>query len=206
MNTPLRFLALGDSYTVGEGLTVRQRWPVLLVAALREAGYELAWPRIIARTGWTVDELASAVSAADPPPRWDLVSLLVGVNDQYRGHRIDAVLPAYRQLLARTCALAEAQASRVVAVSIPDWSLSPFASTTGRDLARVAHEIDDWNAAERSVADELGVRWVDITDLSRTSAVADGFAPDGLHPGEAQYRCWVDDAILPAVRALLPTP
>ncbi|HEX8831045.1 MAG TPA: GDSL-type esterase/lipase family protein, partial [Longimicrobium sp.] len=161
----LRYLALGDSYTIGEGVEPAARWPVRLAALLRARGVNVADPQIIARTGWTTDELAAGIDAARPEGPYALVSLLIGVNNQYRGLSIDAYRQEFRDLLRRAITFAGEDAGRVVVVSIPDWSVTAFAE--GRDRATVAREVEAFNEVNRDVARELGARWVDVTPTSR---------------------------------------
>jgi lysophospholipase L1-like esterase len=191
------FLALGDSYTIGEGVAEDGRWPVQLVARLRAAHIEVQAPRIIATTGWTTDELSAAMDAADLAPRYGLVTLLIGVNNQYRGRSQAEYREQFLALLERAIALA-GDARRVVVVSIPDWGVTPFAE--GRDRAAIAHEIDAFNAIARDEAHRAFARWVDVTGISREhpGEVVD----DGLHPSARQYARWAD-AILPEARTAL---
>lgn len=198
-----RFLALGDSYTIGEGVEPGERWPNRLAALLRAGGTELEDPEIVAATGWTTDELASAIDAADPRGPFDLVSLLVGVNDQYRGLEIQGFRSRFASLLERAIAFGGGQPSRVVVVSIPDWGVTPFAREKRRDMIEVAGEIDAFNAVARSEAVHAGARFVDVTPISRlASHDASMLAADGLHPSAAMYRLWAK-LILAAARAAL---
>ena len=191
------FLALGDSYTIGEGVAEDGRWPVQLVARLRAAHIEAQAPRIIATTGWTTDELSAAMDAADLVPRYGLVTLLIGVNNQYRGRSQAEYREQFLALLERAIALA-GDARRVVVVSSPDWGVTPFAE--GRDRAAIAHEIDAFNAIARDEAHRAFARWVDVTGISR--AHAGEVVDDGLHPSARQYARWAD-AILPEARTAL---
>src|SRR5436305_1210745 len=128
------FLALGDSYTIGEGVSEFERWPAMLTARLRADGVQLDNPRIIARTGWTTDELFSAVDREHLTERFDLVTLLAGVNDQFRGLGTANYRRSFDGLLQRALKLAK-PASHLIVLSIPDWSVTPFAA--GRDRARI---------------------------------------------------------------------
>ena len=189
----MRYLALGDSYSIGEGVPEAGRWPMQLAAALRARGIALQDPRIIATTGWTTDELSAAMDAAEPLGTWDLVSLLIGVNNQYRGRTVDDYREQFSGLLERAIALAGHQHSRVFVLSIPDWSVTPFAQ--GRDRARIAQEIDAFNATARHICKALGVAFIDITPTSRDQGGdADMLVADGLHPSAAMYARWVDVA------------
>jgi lysophospholipase L1-like esterase len=197
----LSYLALGDSYTIGEGVEERGRWPMQLASALREAGIAIADPRIVATTGWTTDELAAAMDAAEPLGEWDFVSLLIGVNNQYRGRDVDDYLGEFTRLLQRAIALANARADRVLVLSIPDWGVTPFARDSGRDLQQIANELDAHNAAAHDVCAAHGVVFVDITSVSREAgAEAAMLADDGLHPSAAMYEGWTQAALPVAMR------
>jgi lysophospholipase L1-like esterase len=195
----LSYLALGDSYSIGEGVAVDGRWPVQLAAHLRDAGVPLGDPNIIATTGWTTDELSTAMDSAVFAPPYDLVSLLIGVNNQYRGRDADNYRDEFRLLLERGIALAGQQASHVVVLSIPDWGVTPFARESHRDVARIATELDIYNAIARDETGHRGAHWVDITGISRQHP--DLLTDDGLHPSAAQYMLWME-AALPAARAI----
>ncbi|MGO4552257.1 SGNH/GDSL hydrolase family protein [Lysobacter sp. 2RAF19] len=196
----MRYLALGDSYTIGEGVDPALRWPVQLARALREEKIGLRDPRIIATTGWTTDELNAAIDAAEPLGHWDLVSLLIGVNNQYRGRTVVDYRSEFRALLARAIGFANGRADRVLVVSIPDWGVTPFAKTEARERVNVSEEIDAFNAAAREIAQAHGVAYVDITPASRANATQ--VAEDGLHPDGAMYTTWTQLA-LPVARKLL---
>jgi lysophospholipase L1-like esterase len=195
-----RYLALGDSYTIGEGVPADQRWPAQLARRLRRQGLAVGDPHIVAVTGWTTDELAAAIARARLADRYQLVSLLIGVNNQYRGRSAGGYRSEFAGLLQRAIALAGGAARRVVAVSIPDWGVTRFARERGADPARIAAELDDYNAIARDETTRAGARWVDITGISRRHP--EWLAEDGLHPGAEQYRLWTD-AILPSARDAL---
>ncbi len=196
----LRHLALGDSYTIGEGVMDAARWPVQLAAWLRREGRALDPPSILAATGWTTDELAAAMTRASLAPPYDLVSLLIGVNDQYRGRDAESFRAGFAALLDRAIALAGGRAQRTLVVSIPDWGVTRFGRQSGRDVAKIAAEIDAFNAIAAAEALRRGCRFVDVTAISR--AQPDATVADGLHPDAGQYAAWVA-AILPASRAAL---
>jgi lysophospholipase L1-like esterase len=195
------FLALGDSYTIGEGVPEAERWPVLLAALLRERGMDVGEPRIIARTGWTTDELSAAIDDADPRGPCALVSLLIGVNNQYRGRPADEYRAEFSGLLRRAVGFAGGEASRVVVLSIPDWGVTPFAG--GRDRASIASDIDTFNAIARDESGRAGARWVDVTPQTRSAGADPAFlVDDGLHPSGRSYAEWARLA-LPAAEAAL---
>ncbi len=201
----MSYLALGDSYTIGEGVEDAGRWPAQLAARLRDAGIRIGEPRIIATTGWTTDELAAAMDAAEPLGDWDFVSLLIGVNNQYRGRSVDEYAGEFHRLLRRAITLAGGRAQRVLVLSIPDWGVTPFARNELRSPRRIAQELDAYNAAARELCMAEGVAFVDITAISRTGETADMLAADGLHPSALQYARWAE-AALPAAQRLLAAP
>lgn len=197
----MRFLALGDSYTIGEGVAEGERWPVRLAALLRERGAGVADPEIVATTGWTTDELEAGIGRARPAGPYALVSLLIGVNNQYRGRPLEEYRTHFAALLDRAVGFAGGEAGRVVVVSIPDWGVTPFAE--GRDRARIAAEIDAFNAAAREIALARGARWADVTPASRAAAGdASMHAADGLHPSGRQYAEWARLVLPEALAAL----
>lgn len=201
--TELRYLALGDSYTIGEAVSESGRWPVQLANALRGEGIALADPRIIATTGWTTQELDAAISAQEPLGTHDFVSLLIGVNNQYRGRGVDEYRVQFAALLWRAIGFAGNRADRVLVLSIPDWGVTPYAAKEGRDRARIASELDAYNAAAREACGQRGVAFVDITAVSRArGGEAAMLAEDGLHPSAAMYTEWTRLA-LPAAQRLL---
>lgn len=200
----VRFLALGDSYTIGEAVPESERWPVQLARLMRARGVAVAEPTIIARTGWTTDELAAQLDAVRLRVPFSLVSLLIGVNNQYRGRDAGEYRLQFRDLLQRAIGFAGGDAGRVVVVSIPDWGVTPFAE--GRDRARIASEIDRFNAINREETLALGARYVDITPGSRNAATDRSLlASDGLHPSGTMYAAWAE-AVLPHALAAVARP
>jgi lysophospholipase L1-like esterase len=177
---------------------------VQVAASLRDRGLAVHDPEIVARTGWTSDELLAALSAADLRPPYDLVSLLIGVNNQYRGWGSGSFAVDLEELLGRAVDLAGGQAGRALAISIPDWGVTPFAADC--DRLAVGDEIDAFNRVFRRLARRAGCRWVDVTPLSR--AAADDprlLAADGLHPSAEMYARWTE-LILPEALAALALP
>ena len=189
-----RYLALGDSYTIGESVAAADRFPHQLARQL-----EIAEPQIIARTGWTTDELNAAIDAAAVDGKFDLVTLLIGVNNQYRGRDAEEYRREFAALLGRAIGFAGGDPKKVVVVSIPDWGVTPFAAT--RNRAEIASAIDRYNAVNREETAKAGARYVDITAVSRRTDPA-MVAPDGLHPSATQYAEWVR-LILPEAQAAL---
>ena len=199
----LTYLALGDSYTIGEGVAEHGRWPMQLAMALRGEGIALADPRIIATTGWTTDELSAAIDDAEPLGEWDFVSLLIGVNNQYRGREAGDYAQEFAVLLERAIGFARGRTDRVLVLGIPDWGVTPFARFEAGNRANIAAEIDAYNTAAKHACDARGVAFVDITPVSRErGADAAMLAEDGLHPSAAMYAEWTRLA-LPVARHLL---
>ena len=200
-----RYLALGDSYTIGEGVAESGRWPTQLAALLRADGLPVEDPRIVARTGWTVSELDAAMDTGSLEPPYDLVTLLIGVNDQYRRGAVETYRTDLRAMLSRSIALADAQPRRVLLVSIPDWGVTAFAQKDARGPTVIGGEIDAFNKVAREEARRAGIVFVDITDVSRSIAHRAELVEDGLHPSAAQYRAWAM-RVAPAARTALDAP
>lgn len=190
----LRYLALGDSYTIGQSVDALERWPVQLTALLREAGYNYNDPRIIARTGWTTDQLETAIDEANIQEKYDLVTLLIGVNDQYRGRNVEDFRTQYIEVLNKAIALANNNTKNVIVVSIPDWGVSPFGASRDRD--KISQEIDLYNSVKKEETIKKGVQFINITTISRQALNNDIYiASDNLHFSGAMYKLWVDEIL-----------
>lgn len=197
----LQFLSLGDSYTVGEGVLTHQRWVALAAEALRHAGLRVSVPRVIAKTGWTTDELKRQLELARPHNEFDLVTLMIGVNDQYRGRDIEDFAAEVVDLLGSAIGFAQNDHARVAVVSIPDWSVTPFAE--GRDRELLPKEIDSFNAKLASIAAQAKVEFIDVTEISRLDPVDEEWlADDQLHPGPTMHALWAE-TITPRLRQML---
>ena len=195
------FLSLGDSYTIGESVSEYERWPVQLADRLRKDSISIANPDIIARTGWTTAELQDAIKASGNQKTYSLVSLLIGVNNQYRGQSEDRYRTEFRELLQTAVKFAGGKPAHVVVLSIPDWGFSPFAA--GRDKASITREIDVFNGIAQDECRKAGVAYVDITPLTRSVAGdPTQFAFDGLHYSGKHMQQWAEKA-LPVVKELL---
>jgi lysophospholipase L1-like esterase len=202
----LSYLALGDSYTIGEAVPEAGRWPRQMAAALRERGIGLDDPRIVATTGWTTDELALALDLAEPLGQWDFVSLLIGVNNQYRGRSAVQYGGEFRELLERAIRYAHGRADRVLVLSIPDWGATPFGASDQRGPAAIGAELEVFNQTAREICARHGVAFVDITPVSRTRGSEPAMvAEDGLHPSAAMYAQWAELAV-PVAQKLLQAP
>ena len=186
INRNMKYLALGDSYTIGESVNVNDRWPVQLA---NKIGIDP--PQIIAKTGWTTDELTGALETVKLTPPYDLVSLLIGVNNQYRGRSSEEFRTEFIELLNQAIEYADDNKRRVFVVSIPDWGVMPFAE--GRNRKKIAKEIDEFNSIVENESKKAGISFFDITPISRR-AKKDKLlvANDGLHPSGKMYAEWVE--------------
>lgn len=197
--TVVRYLALGDSYTIGESVPEGERWPNQLAGALTSQGLPTE-VTLIARTGWTTDELWQGIQAGEVEPPYDLVSLLIGVNNQYRGYDINEYREQFIFLLNKSIEYAGGNPKRVIVLSIPDWGVTPFAE--GRDRVTIAREIDEFNSVNREESERAGVHYFDITPVSRTAAESALTAEDGLHPSGKMYTLWAE-MVLPTAFDIL---
>ena len=188
----IRYLALGDSYTIGESVAENERWPNQLAERLSGKGIR-AEVMIIAHTGWTTEELWQGIQANPPQGTYDLVSLLIGVNNQYCGYDINEYREQFRFLLGKSIEYAGGDAKRVVVLSIPDWGVTPFAADRNADA--ISGEIDIFNLVNREETESASAHYVDITPISR-QALSDPslVAIDGLHPSGKMYQSWVEQA------------
>lgn len=191
LNKPIQYLALGDSYTIGEQVLLQESFPYQLVQLARRKGLAVSAPEIIARTGWTTDELLQAISTHIFSPVYDWVSLLIGVNNQYRGWTTEHYEKEFTLLLKQAISFAGGDASRVVVLSIPDWGVTPFAEGRNRELIRT--EIDNFNTINQQLALKQAVGYINITPGTREASNDPGLlASDGLHPSAREYRRWAE--------------
>jgi lysophospholipase L1-like esterase len=188
----LTYLALGDSYTIGESVALNESFPYQLVSQLNSAGLKFAQPEIIAKTGWTTGELQTAIKSAQPlKPTYDLVTLLIGVNNQYRGNSTITYRKEFKELLQTALSFAGGNKKHVFVVSIPDWGVTPFGKSSGRDQKIIAQEIDEFNAINKEETLAMGISYTDITPDSRLAATDNMLvANDGLHPSGKMYANW----------------
>ncbi|NNF33754.1 MAG: SGNH/GDSL hydrolase family protein [Saprospiraceae bacterium] len=194
----IRFLALGDSYTIGQGVAEELRWPNQLAKLLESYEYKLLETNIIARTGWTTGNLISAIESQSPDPH-ELVSLLIGVNNQYQGQSFEVYQTELVTLIDKAIKLAGSK-ERVFMVSIPDYGVTPFGQSNSENIAK---ELDAYNAFAKEKCDALDIPFINITEISRSLGSSEGaLASDQLHPSGQQYTLWVD-AILSEVLDML---
>ncbi|HEX7844598.1 MAG TPA: SGNH/GDSL hydrolase family protein [Chitinophagaceae bacterium] len=192
------YLALGDSYTIGETVPLAENFPHQTASLFKTHSTELS-VRIIAKTGWTTDELEAGIvesNSIDPLlSSYDFVSLLIGVNNQYRGRTVENYKPEFEALLQKAIRYAGGRPGRVVVLSIPDWGATPFA--TGRDRAQIAAEIDAYNAAKKQISLQHHVHYIDITSWTREAANDPTLlAADGLHPSGKEYKRWAEQVAI----------
>ncbi len=196
------FLALGDSYTIGESVPIYESFPYQTVQLLRSRGMGVHAAEIIAKTGWTTDELMAGIERTTFEKSYDIVTLLIGVNNQYRGKDPSTYELEFEKLLNKAIAFAGGNKQHVFVVSIPDWGATPFAAS--RDRIKIGKEIDLFNAINRKITDAAGIAYVSITEGSReASSNALLVAKDGLHPSGIEYGRWAKklaDAILQSIR------
>jgi len=181
--------SIGDSYTIGEGMAPEDRFPNQTVSILKSSGIIFDEPKIIAKTGWTTDELMAAVHEDNPKSDYDFVTLLIGVNNQYRGRSSEEYRVDFIKLLKMAIGFAQGKSNHVTVLSIPDWGVTPFAE--GRDRNKIAEEIDIFNSINKKETESLKAHYIDITPISRKAAndlslVAD----DKLHPSAKMYKDW----------------
>ena len=189
---PLKYLALGDSYTIGESVSKDQSFPYQLAAKLNQVGINMSSPEIIAATGWTTDDLIKAIKK-NPRKKYDLVTLLIGVNNQYKGYSSDIYREEFKELLNTATIYAGGNKTHVFVISIPDWSVTPFAKKSDRDLQQVSDQIDLFNAINKEETLRKGIQYVDITSgLRKTDSDPSLIAEDGLHPSGKVYGEWVE--------------
>ncbi|HEX6982524.1 MAG TPA: SGNH/GDSL hydrolase family protein [Balneolaceae bacterium] len=189
-DSTISFLALGDSYTIGESVGVENSWPVQLSEQLRAKGLDVADPKVIAQTGWTTQDLKKAIAEADLNPPYDFVSLLIGVNDQYQGIDISKYPSNFSFLAEKAISLAGDKPHNVFILSIPDYGVTPFGQQ--KNPKKIATELARYNAINKKIADSLGIHYINITPISKKAKTnPDLVASDGLHPSAKMYNQWV---------------
>lgn len=200
--TKKTYLALGDSYTIGESVDPSERFPSQTVNMLREQNIDVANANIVAVTGWTTRNLLNALNTTPPKNNYDIVTLLIGVNNQYQGKPLNEYKAEFTELLLRAVSYAGNNKEHVFVISIPDYSVTPFAQ--GPDRAKIAAEIDSFNAANKAITLNEGISYIDITPVSReVSNDLSLVANDGLHPSGVQYKKWselIAAAMLPQLK------
>lgn len=197
--TSLSYLALGDSYTIGEGVDLSDRYPMQLVREWNKtATLPFTAPLIIAKTGWTVDELEAGIQETNTAAEgYDFVTLLIGVNNQYRDRSVESFEVDFEKMLNRAIAFARGKKERVLVLSIPDWGVTPFATEKGVDAAKVANEINAYNNAKKAICEKYGVTFIDITaDYRLNGGLPEGIVEDQLHPSRNIYGQWMEKLVV----------
>jgi lysophospholipase L1-like esterase len=198
-NSKRTFLALGDSYTIGESVDEKDRWSMQLIDLLKTE-FNFTKHEIIARTGWTTSELTQAIEAKNLTDQFDIVSLLVGVNNQYRGQSLESYRTEFKQLLNISTKFSKNDAKPVMVLSIPDWGKTPFAK--GQNKEKIASEIDGFNNVAKEECKKVGIVFIDITEITRKNTDASMFASDGLHYAGKMHRLWAYEALETAKKIL----
>jgi lysophospholipase L1-like esterase len=190
-NKPLRYLAIGDSYTIGESVPASKNFPNQTAALLKKAAKQIEPPTIIAKTGWTTDELQEQLSRTRLAVPFDFVTLLIGVNNQYRGRSADEYAKQFEELLQQAIGYAGGKTNHVIVLSIPDWGVTPFAE--GRDCKQIAKEIDLYNSINERISKQYKVHYINITPFTREAPTDKALvAKDGLHPSGKDYVRWAE--------------
>ena len=191
MEKTYTYLALGDSYTIGEAVLLKNNFPYQVVQLLRDRGYNFSAPEIIAKTGWTTDELEAGVKDYRFLSKYDFVTLLIGVNNQYRGREIIEYKEHFEELLKKAIELADGKAKHVIIVSIPDYSATPFAQSM--DTEKITKQIDVFNGVAKALSIQYKTHFVEITEASKeVKNDKELVAEDGLHPSAKEYKKWAE--------------
>lgn len=191
----LRILALGDSYTIGESVDEKERWPVQLSDSLKQRGVEVEELKIIATTGWRTDQLIEAIEAEMAYTDYDLVTLLIGVNNQYQGKPFSQYEEEFMKLIRMAIKCSGGQRLEVMVVSIPDYAYTPFGQKSGKAKS-ISEELDRYNALAEMISKAEGMPFINVTSISRQGLENPALvAKDGLHPSGEQYRLWVEEML-----------
>lgn len=203
-DSTLKILALGDSYTKGESVAFAKNFPNQLTDSLQADGWQVGHTRIIAQTGWRTDDLQAAIAGAQLQNSiYDVVTLCIGVNNQYQNGNINTYKAQFEQLLQTALARAGNRKERVFVLSIPDWAFTPDGQKFNKPPEQISQEIDQFNQVNRSITEQYGIQYVDVTDVSRRGLAQPNLvAADELHPSAVQYTEWVQ-LLLPFVREAL---
>lgn len=189
----MSYLALGDSYTIGESVAETDNFPYQLADSISKNGSEYTSPVIIARTGWRTDQLITAVESANLKKEYDLVTLLIGVNNEFQGRSLEEYERDFTILCKKAIELAGNKKNQVYVISIPDYGYTPYGKS---NREKISGRIDLFNAANKRISDSLGVNYVNITGISRKGLdQPDLVAADGLHPGTKMYALWVKEIL-----------
>jgi lysophospholipase L1-like esterase len=202
-DTGKTWLALGDSYTIGQSVPYEDNYPEQTMSVLNDSGIHFMHPEIIATTGWTTGDLLGAIAGKPVPATpYDIVTLLIGVNNQYQGGSLTEYQTQFTTLLQQSIAYAGNKASHVIVISIPDYAFTPFGKSAG-DGARISYQVNAFNAINKQVTENYGARYIDVTDLSRKTGTDPAFiANDGLHYSAKEYHLWSEVLVTAIQQAL----
>lgn len=197
----MSYLALGDSYTIGHKISEKERWPNQLAKALRNDGFSIQNPKIIAKNGWRTDELLDAMHAELNDEKYDLVSVMIGVNNQYQSKNLKNYKEELKTILREAIAKSKEGKECVFVLSIPDYGMTPFGKKKGGN--QISEDLKKWNAACKQVSQEMGIAFYNITKISKQAETDSALvASDGLHPSGKMYQLWVEK-ILPKIEQKL---
>lgn len=197
VSEPIRYLALGDSYTIGTGINEENNYPHQLSDSLSARGYTLDTTAVIATNGWTTTDLKNGIDEAQPEPNFDLVTLLIGVNNQYQGLDIELYRNEFKELLDKAITFARGDTSNIVVISIPNYGVTPFGQS--RNPVVIRQEIEIYNNLAKQFAADFGISYINITELSELAENDPSLlAIDDLHPSAKMYAMWVQ-RMLPTV-------
>ncbi|MGY3052682.1 lysophospholipase L1-like esterase [Pedobacter sp. UYEF25] len=197
------YLALGDSYTIGESVTEKDSYPYQIKKLLSNENIDVEKPKIIAATGWTTHDLLAAIAIEKPSSNYSFVTLLIGVNNQYRNEDISVYQKEFKILLNKAISFANGDKNRVFVLSIPDWGVTPFGKKSGRSPDQIGKEIDTYNAIAKEITLAANIDFTDITPESKRAAIdVTLLAYDGLHPSGKMYAIWVEAITPKIVKAL----
>lgn len=186
------YLALGDSYTIGEAVPLAESFPYQTIQLLRKAGHDFQAAELIAKTGWTTDELINAISQTIPATSYDFVSLLIGVNNQYRGLSIEDYGKSFEILLQKAISFADKRNDHVFVLSIPDWGVTPIA--IDRNPVHISEQIDRFNEVNKNISVQYNVNYLEITGETRKAATDESLlASDKIHLSGKAYSIWADE-------------
>lgn len=188
------YLALGDSYTIGEGVSLTKSFPYQVVQLLRSKEFNFSAPEIIAKTGWTTDELLDEINKSTLLSKYDFVTLLIGVNNQYRERDALEYKEQFEELLKKAVELANGKKEHVIIISIPDYSVTPYASSM--DIEKISKEIEVFNGINKALSIQYKIHYVDITETSRNAKNDPTLiTSDDLHPSEKEYAKWAEKIV-----------
>lgn len=199
--SPISFIALGDSYTIGTGIQPAGSWPYQLQDSLLNRGFSVDTTEIIATNGWTTTDLLAAIGNREDSSTFDLVGVLIGVNNQYQNLDLDIYRNEFRELILEAVRFANGDTSRIFILSIPNYGVTPFGQN--RNPVIIKQELEVYNDIAKDIGTEYGITFVDITPISELASNDPSLlAPDNLHPSAKMYALWIEK-VLPIVTKII---